>query len=375
MAADWRERVNRPGSAGADRGASARAGAGNSDAAEAGASSRDLLLDRARRELGREPGGYLTLAVVRVGRSERQVARLPGDQVARVRSWLDRAVGEAGVAGGSVKLRLRLYGPGGAALGSAAFVVAGNLRATGSEPHIGRESSVPCFAPRPDVPDLTPTSSPARTESRHRQSGMTAAHAAAPWTPGQSSPHRPPSQPARVVAGTARSDPPTPHAPITRPAQEMRPVGGRTVPGSAIPAAPQPVRVASGPVVRPQAEAGLHANPSRKEPRTMYSHDDPIAHAPAPAPCRHCALLSDRLHASKDQVRQITAELDRARSDAARWERKYATLADSYRRLRAEHDELVRETTEAAQTLSSVVGADRDEESEQDLMEGWDEEE
>lgn len=84
------------------------------------------LLDRADRELEREPGGYLTVAALGEGRSERKVGRLDGEDREWLAGWFESVVEEAWEeAGTGAKLRLRLWGPGGRPAGSASFEVGG----------------------------------------------------------------------------------------------------------------------------------------------------------------------------------------------------------------------------------------------------------
>lgn len=84
------------------------------------------LLDRAERELEREPGGYLTVVALGEGRSERKIGRLDGEDREWLAGWFESVVEEAWEdAGGGAKLRLRLWGPGGKPAGSASFEVGG----------------------------------------------------------------------------------------------------------------------------------------------------------------------------------------------------------------------------------------------------------
>lgn len=84
----------------------------------------DDLLDRAARELAREPGGYVTLAAVGEGRSERNVGRLDGE-VSNLEDWFASLVDEAweDAIDDPARMRLRLWGSGGRPAGSASFQV------------------------------------------------------------------------------------------------------------------------------------------------------------------------------------------------------------------------------------------------------------
>lgn len=92
--------------------------------AEAELAAVGELLERAARELEREPGGYVTLVALGDGRSERKVGRLDGEDREYLDGWFESVVEEAWEeAGEGAKLRLRLWGPGGKPAGSASFAV------------------------------------------------------------------------------------------------------------------------------------------------------------------------------------------------------------------------------------------------------------
>jgi hypothetical protein len=128
----WNEALGRKGANGAnavagvgggprDWGRAARAFATTGEAELAAVAE---LLERASRELEREPGGYATVVALGDGRSERKIGRIDGEDREVLRDWFASVVEEAWEeAGVGAKLRLRLWGPGGKPEGSASFEV------------------------------------------------------------------------------------------------------------------------------------------------------------------------------------------------------------------------------------------------------------